>query len=78
MQCDSQPCEFAHWEHPPYRNEISRLLSQTALRMLDYALSTKPDFRQEVHTYIFCAPPFTFTLTDLTLEFQILLVFLFE
>ena len=43
-----------------------------------YALSTRPDFRQEVHTYIFLVPPFTFTLTDFTLELHILLDFLLE
>lgn len=38
-----------------------------------YALSTLPDFRQDVHTYIFLAPPLTLTFTDLTLDFHILL-----
>lgn len=38
-----------------------------------YALSTLPDLRQEVQTYIFLEPPSTLTLTDLTLDFHILL-----
>ena len=40
---------------------------------ITYALSTFPDLKQEVHTYIFFVAPLTLTLTDLTLEFQILL-----
>ena len=44
-----------------------------------YALSTFPDLKQEVHTYIFFAPPaVVFTLTDLTLDFHILLDLLWE
>ena len=43
-----------------------------------YARSTFPDLRQEVHTYIFCGTPFTFTLTDFTFDFHILLVLLCE
>ena len=38
-----------------------------------YARSTNPDFKQEVHTYIFLGAPFTSTLTDLTFDFHILL-----
>lgn len=38
-----------------------------------YARSTFPDLKQEVHTYIFFAAPFTFTFTDLILDFHILL-----
>ncbi len=49
----------------------------TAL-LFTYALSTKPERRQEVHTYIFFVPPFTFTLTDLTFAFQIALDLLWE
>ena len=41
-----------------------------------YALSTNPDLKQEVHTYIFLAPPLTLTFTDLMLDFHILLVLL--
>ena len=37
-----------------------------------YALSTFPDLKQEVHTYIFLAPPSTLTFTDLMLDFHIL------
>ena len=44
-----------------------------------YALSTFPDLRQEVHTYIFLAPPVAvLTFTDLTLDFHILLDLLWE
>ena len=44
-----------------------------------YALSTLPDLKQEVHTYIFFAPPFAvLTLTDFTLDFHILLDLLWE
>ena len=46
---------------------------------ITYALSTFPDLKQEVHTYIFFAPPaVVFTLTDLTLDFHILLDPLWE
>ena len=38
-----------------------------------YALSTLPERRQEVQTYIFFAAPLTFTFTDLMLDFHILL-----
>lgn len=44
-----------------------------------YALSTFPDLRQEVHTYIFLAPPVAvLTFTDFTLDFHILLDLLWE
>lgn len=36
-----------------------------------YALSTRPDFKQEVQTYILFAPPSVFTLTDFTFDFHI-------
>ena len=39
----------------------------------NYARSTFPLLRQEVHTYILLAAPFTFTFTCLTFAFQILL-----
>ena len=38
----------------------------------NYARSTNPDFKQEVHTYIFFGAPFTRTLTDFTFDFHIL------
>lgn len=44
----------------------------------DYALSTFPERRHEVHTYIFFVPPFTFTRTDFKFDFQILLLLLWE
>ena len=44
----------------------------------NYARSTKPDFRQEVHTYIFFDPPSVLTLTDFTFDFHILLDLLWE
>ena len=44
-----------------------------------YALSTFPDLRQEVQTYIFLAAPSSvLTLTCLMLDFQILLLLLCE
>ena len=44
-----------------------------------YALSTFPDLRQEVHTYIFFAPPVAvLTFTDFTFDFHILLDLLWE
>lgn len=44
-----------------------------------YARSTLPDFKQDVQTYIFLVfPPSVFTLTDFTLDFHILGVFLLE
>ena len=39
---------------------------------ITYALSTFPDLKQEVHTYIFFAPPSVLTLTDFTFDFHIL------
>ena len=44
----------------------------------DYALSTRPDFRHDVQTYIFLEPPSVFTLTDFTFDFHIFGVFLWE
>ena len=44
----------------------------------NYALSTRPDFRHDVHTYIFFDPPSVFTLTDFTFDFHIFGVFLWE
>ena len=44
----------------------------------NYALSTLPERRHEVQTYIFFVPPFTFTLTDFKFDFQILLLLLWE
>ena len=41
-----------------------------------YALSTLPDFKQDVHTYILFAPPSVLTRTDFTLDFHIFGVFL--
>lgn len=46
------------------------------LSITAYARSTLPERRQEVQTYIFFVPPFTFTLTDLRLDFHILLLLL--
>ena len=42
----------------------------------DYARSTRPDFRQDVQTYIFLDPPSVLTLTDFTFDFHIVGVFL--
>ena len=41
--------------------------------LTNYALSTLPDFKQEVQTYIFFDPPSVLTLTDLIFDFHILL-----
>ena len=41
-----------------------------------YARSTRPDFKQDVQTYIFLDPPSVFTLTDFTFDFHIFGVFL--
>ena len=44
-----------------------------------YARSTLPDFKQEVHTYVFLAPPFSVLIfTDFTFDFHIFGDFLFE
>ncbi len=43
-----------------------------------YARSTAPERKHLVQTYIFFVPPFTFTLTDFTLDFHILLDLLWE
>lgn len=45
-------------------------------RVEDYALSTRPDFRHDVQTYIFLEPPSVLTLTDFTFDFHIFGVFL--
>lgn len=44
----------------------------------DYALSTNPERKQDVHTYIFLTPPFTLTRTDLMFALQIALDLLWE
>ena len=45
----------------------------------NYALSTKTERKQEVHTYVFLAPPSAvLILTDFTLDFHILLDLLCE
>ena len=43
---------------------------------VDLARSTRPDFRQDVQTYIFLEPPSVLTLTDFTFDFHIFGVFL--
>ena len=59
--------------------EFSRAFLSYSYINRNYALSTFPDLRQEVHTYIFCAPPLAvLTLTDFTLDFHILLDLLWE
>ena len=72
------------WEDLRIRNCQEHIKKQTRsfpsafLYQLNYALSTAPDFKQEVHTYVFFAPPFTLILTDLILDFHILLDLLCE
>ena len=46
-------------------------ISDFFMSVSDYARSTRPDFRQEVHTYIFLDPPSVLTRTDFTLDFHI-------
>lgn len=48
------------------------------IKLINYALVTAPDLKQEVHTYIFLGPAVVITLTDLTLDFHILFDFLLE
>ena len=61
------------------KNIIKKPPHNTGAYASTYALSTFPDLKQEVHTYIFFAPPaVVFTLTDLTLDFHILLDLLWE
>lgn len=43
---------------------------------IPYARSTRPDLRQDVHTYIFFEPPSVFTRTDFMFDFHIFGVFL--
>ena len=56
----------------------SFLLFEYVFSSINYARSTKPERRHEVHTYIFLDPPSVLTLTDLTLAFHILLDLLWE
>mgnify|MGYP006956715382 FL=1 len=56
----------------------SFLLFEYVFSSINYARSTKPERRHEVHTYIFLDPPSVLTLTDLTLAFHILLDLLCE
>ena len=46
-------------------------ISDFFMSVSDYARSTRPDFRQEVHTYIFLDPPSVLTRTDFTLDLHI-------
>lgn len=46
-------------------------ISDFFISVSDYARSTRPDFRQEVHTYIFLDPPSVLTRTDFTLDLHI-------
>ncbi len=54
------------------------LIIKPCLHPSAQALSTKPDLRQDVHTYIFCEPPVVLTLTDFTFALQILFDLLCE
>lgn len=57
-----------------YGKKISALLGVkriSSVHTIYYALSTNPDFRQEVQTCIVLIVPFSLTLTVLTLDFQI-------
>ena len=56
----------------------SFLLFEYVFSSINYARSTKPERRHEVHTYIFLDPPSVLTLTDLTLDFHILLDLIWE
>ena len=46
-------------------------ISDFFMSVSDYARSTRPDFRQEVHTYIFLDTPSVLTRTDFTLDLHI-------
>ncbi len=84
---------FCHWQvcgkrvlspylffvSEPSQRQKNTPVKHGGRRCLAYALSTFPDLRQEVHTYIFFAVPLAvFTLTDFTLDFHILLDLLWE
>ena len=55
-----------------------KFIPHSIRRLSSYALSTSPDLRQAVHTYILCGPWAVITLTDFTLDFHILLDLLWE
>ena len=56
------------------RKQKTRTIDPGSCVCRTYALSTLPDLRQEVQTYIFLAPPLAvLTFTDFTLDFHILL-----
>lgn len=77
MWKNTEPCEIRRFTEnlKRKRGHVKRhVLSISS----NYALSTKPERKQEVHTYIFLAPPLTLTLTDLTFAFQIALDLLWE
>lgn len=54
------------------KKELS-VQNDSSFQVLNYALSTLLDLRQEVHTYSFFGAPFTLHFTDLILDFHILL-----
>jgi len=54
------------------KKDESGLDSSLFSRYKHYALSTLPDLKQEVQTYIFLLAAPTFTLTDLMFAFHIL------
>ena len=59
-------------------NEKGCRIRDSLLVPSGYALSTNPERKQDVHTYIFFTPPFTLTLTDLMFALQIALDLLWE
>ncbi len=58
------------------RMQKAPAISRSLSLIFHYALSTKPERKQEVHTYILWVPPLTLTLTDFTFAFHILLALL--
>ena len=58
------------------RKQKTRTIDPGSCVCRTYALSTLPDFKQDVHTYILFAPPSVLTRTDFTLDFHIFGVFL--
>ena len=56
---------------------VARLLNNQNHKVIITDPKQLSDFKQDVQTYIFFAPPaVVFTLTDLTLDFHILLLLL--
>ena len=57
---------------------VARLLNNQNHKVIITDPKQLSDFKQDVQTYIFFAPPSVLTLTDFTFDFHILLDFLCE